>query len=335
MSALAIDIGTYSIKTLSGKSGKKVDVARAVEVANPGGLAVPTDDASSEKLAELIDSTLTDHKLPRTDLRLSLPETVVSTKIISIPVLTDAELASAIGWQAEQHIPIPPEQLSLEYQVLFRPERKQKGGQMRVLLVGTRKEIVERFVDMFVMLGVEPRLLETQIFSVIRAIQFQGGDPTTLLVHIGASNMQMAVINQGELQFVTTHLSGGKVFTRALEQGINLDAQQAEQYKRTYGLDETQFEGKVSKVLMPTVEALINEMQKAITFFINQNPKLSVKRLLLSGGSSSLPGLVQLISSKLGLEVLVAAPFSNASGEIPEANHSVWTVCMGLLMREF
>jgi len=54
----------------------------------------------------------------------------------------------------------------------------------------------------------------------------------------------------------------------------------------------------------------------------------------LSGGPTLLPGLVQHIAQEVGVEVLVAAPFSNAIGGIPEANHPTWTVCMGLMERE-
>ena len=124
------------------------------------------------------------------------------------------------------------------------------------------------------------------------------------------------------------------MLTRTLEQAVELTAQQAEQYKRTYGLDETQFQGKVSEALKPAVKVLVDEMSKAIRFFLNQHPTLAVQRVLLSGGSAQLPGLAQYIATNLGLEVLIIAPFSQASGAIPEANHPTYSVCMGLLMRE-
>jgi cell division ATPase FtsA len=51
------------------------------------------------------------------------------------------------------------------------------------------------------------------------------------------------MIDQGELQFVATSQIGGKIFTKALEQNLSLDADQSELYKRQYGLDPSQFEG--------------------------------------------------------------------------------------------
>lgn len=334
MSALALDIGTYTIKALQAKPGKNLSVERAVEAFNKLGVAVPSDEAAAQKMIELLEALLSDHKLPRLDVRLSLPETVVSTKIISLPSLSDAELASAISWQAEQYIPIPPEQLSLEYQVIFRPERGNKEDKMRVLLVGAHKEIIERYLQIFLTLGIEPKLLETQILSVLRSLAIEANEPTTLIAHLGASSTQLAIIHQGELQFVTSHMVGGQMLTQTLEKQIQLNAEQAEQYKRTYGLNPAQFEGKVRAVLLPVVNVLLGEIKKAITFFVNQHPGVTVSRVLLSGGTALLPGLVQQITDEVGAEVLLAAPFAAAQGDIPEANHPQWTVCTGLLLRE-
>ncbi len=335
MPALALDIGTYTIKAIHGSTGKEVEIKRAVEIFNSLGSAVPNNEAVAQKMIEMLEAMLTDHKLPRGEVRLSLPETVVSTKIIELPVLTDAELASAIGWQAEQYIPIPPEQLSLEYQVLYRPDNgKQTDSKMRVLLVGAHREIVESYINVFLALGIEPDILETQVLSVIRSLGIEEQDPPTLVVHMGSSSTQMAMYAASELKFVTSHMSGGQLLTQTIEKQINLDLQQSEQYKRSYGLDPQHFEGKVKAILTPIVDSLVGEMRKAMTFYTNQNPGTSVPRILLSGGAAQLPGLVQYITESLGTEVLVAAPFSTASGEIPEGNHPAWTVCMGLLMRE-
>lgn len=335
MSALAIDIGTYTIKAISGKPGKKIEIERFAEIFNPLGVSVPGDEAVTQKFIDLVESVIADNKFPRTDVRLSLPETVVSTNIIELPTLSDAELASAIGWQAEQHIPIPPDQLSLQYQVLYRPAKTKQGeGKMRVLLVGAHKGLVEKYTDVFLTLGIEPKLLETQMVSVLRALDIEAQEPPTLVVHLGASNMQLAMVYEGELRFVTSHMTGGQALTQALERQINLSNQQAEEYKRTYGLDEAQFEGKVRTALLPVIRIMVGEIRKAMIFFANKYPGVVTQRILLSGGPTLLPGLVSYITREVGVEVLVAAPFSNVTGAIPEASHPTWAVCMGLMARE-
>lgn len=334
MSALAIDIGTYTIKAVSSPPGPNLKIERVVEVFNQTGLAVPTDDTQVEQLGNLLSTVISDHKLPIKDVRLSLPESSVSTKVISIPRLSDAELASAVGWQAEQYIPIPPEELSLEYQVLYRPSKNNPNEQMRVLLIGARKPVVEKYLATFFGLGIEPKMLETQLLSVVRSLNFTMEDATTLVVHMGASSMGLCVIHQGEIAFVFNHMGGGQSLTKTLEQSLGLTAEQAEQYKREYGLNDQQFQGKIRAALMPSVQTLIQEMQKAMRFFVNQYPTATVQRVLLSGGGAQLLGLVEVVTQTLGVEVLVAAPFATAQGTLPTSNHPSYSVCTGLLMRQ-
>ncbi len=333
LNTVAFDLGSYTIKAIQAKKQKPLVVDRTIEVFNTTGLTLAVDDASTEKLSQLIATVFQDHALAKTDVRIALAENLVSTKIISIPVLTDAELASAINWQAEQHIPIPLEELSLEYQVVYRPPKGSKTDQMRVLMVGVRKSIVDKYLEIFLRNGIEPTLLETQVLAIFRSMQFTTEDSTTLVVHMGASTTDMFVVSGGELRFVYTHGSGGQILTRTIEQAVQLDAKQAEQYKRSYGIDPQQLNGKMREVLMPALQVSIMEMQKAIQFFVSQQQGEQVKRVLLSGGAAQLPGLVQLITEKLGVEVLVAAPFTGATGDIPAGNHPAFSACVGLLGR--
>jgi type IV pilus assembly protein PilM len=333
MPAVAIDIGTYTIKVVHAKPGDKPQILRTVEVFNQTGVSVPTDAGVAAKLGQEIEAIFNDHKLPRTDVRLSLPEQVVSTKVVEMPPLSDAELASAIGWQAEQHIPIPVEELALEYQVLYRPPRGDHQQKMRVLLVGVRKGLIEQFINLFIDIGIEPTHLETQIISTVRALQFTAEDPTTMVVQIGASAMEMSVIWQGELRFVFSHLNGGQLLTKTIMQAVGLDEQQAEQYKRTFGLRGDQFEGKIRTALEPSVKIFVNEILKAQQFFLNQNPGQTIQRVLLAGGTAQLPDLVEYLAGEIGLEVLVASPFATATGEIPQTNHPAFTVPVGLVMK--
>ena len=333
MPATAIDIGTYAVKVISADPGKQPNIIRTVETLNPHGIAMPIDDLQIEQVGELVNNIVFDNKIPHADIRLSLPESIVSSKVISIPPLTDAELASAINWHAEQHIPIPKEDLSLQYKVLYRPE-KSKQEQMRVLLIGTRKSLVDRFISMFIAMGIEPTLLETHVLSLLRSLDIGADEPPTMVLNIGATNMDVVVIFKGEIQFVFTHSGAGALLTKTLQQTLGLDLQQAEQYKRTYGLDPNQFEGRVRNALIPVINTLTNEIQKAQRYFASQFPQNTLSRIVITGGTSQLPGLVEYLSESLGTEILFSAPFASATGEIPQENQQTYSVCLGLLMRE-
>lgn len=334
MPATAIDIGSYAIKALVGQPGKQPVINKAAFMLNSTGLAFPEDDSQAEKIMAVLDKFIHDYKLPIEDIRLSLPEEVVATKIINLPPLSDAELASAIDWQAEQYLPIPLEEMTLEYRVLFRPTKKDKNQPMRVFLVASRKTIVERYTGMFLSLGIQPKVMETQILSIIRSLGFEPNDPATMLVHFGANNTQLAIVNQGELKLAVNQKGGGSLLTKAISQTIdNLPIEQAEQYKCEAGIKPEPYEGKIRQILLPAIESLVSEIVKTLRYYNNQNTDQAVKQIVVSGGGSQLPGLMEYLTQATDCQILAASPLAVAKGDIPTDNQSSFIVDVGLLMR--
>lgn len=334
MPALALDIGSHSIKYLVGSTKTPPELTLATELINTTGVVVPSDAASKEKYKELLATIFKDTALPKTDVRLCLPESVVSTKVVSMPLLSDAELASAVGWQAERNIPIPPDQLSLQYQVLFRPERKE-DGQMRVLLVGVRKQLVEEIVIVLNELGVEPALIDTSMLALIRSLQFNATDSPSLIVDLGANSTTISIVSHGELQFVVSSPVGGQILTNAIQKSFNLTPEQAEEYKRSFGLKADQLEGKVKQVLTPHLDEIINQMRKATQFYGQTHAEDQVTRVILAGGGALLPDLPQHITTQLGIEVMTITPFSSQTNSATaNVNPVVFGSCVGLLMRK-
>lgn len=335
--SVGIDIGTYSIKAVElKKKGASFEVVRAASVLNSVEKILPTDAKLRAALVEQMYQFFQEYHFPMNGVNVAIPESYVSTKIISMPLLTDAELASAISWQAEQYIPIPSEKLQLEYQVLYRPQKGAKEN-MRVLLVGVQKDVVEQFSTLFVEAGIEIASLETQTLALFRSVVFQQPTVPTLFVHIGASAMDFLVYKDGELAFVYTHPNGGALLTRALERTLGFEMQQAEEYKRTYGLDEQQLEGKLYQVMFPVFKSFVSEIQKAMQYFANAHPGSPVKRVVCSGGTALLPNFIPLLAQSLGQEVSLFSPFGNMTMgntvKIQEGDMATYSVAVGLAMR--
>lgn len=334
MSITALDIGSHSIKIVVAKDNKGQIINKAIEIPNKIGLVAPKNDQEVLQFSEMISNLFHDYKLDQNDVRLSLPEYLVTSKVIEIPFLNDAELASAIGWQAEQSIPIPKNDLILQYQVLQKPEKKTANTTMKVLLVGSKKSVVEKINNIFLNIGIEATLLETQMFSVIRSLDIQSNDPETIILQMGASGNDIAAIANGMFEFVFNSKTGSSLVNSAIAQSFNLDNKQAEEYKINYGLDQTQMEGKLNQVISPIIDNLIIDLQKAIRFFTQIHPDQKIKRIVLSGGPAAMKGLTEKISQALSVEVLQVAPFAKAKGQIPEKNQLSYSVCMGLIARK-
>ena len=336
MTTTALDIGTYSIKAIIGSSGKQPKINQVLEVLNRSNIAVPNDEKTQMELFKTLEAFFNDYKLPTQDVRLALPDSVVSTKIIEIPSLSDAELASAIDWQAEQNLPIPADDLSLEYEVIFRPKKGSDKKKMKVLLVGVRKSLLEKYVVVFENLGIELSLMEPNMLALIRSLQFEVGDGETMIVDWGASGVSIAVMSGVELEFITYKLGGGFLLTRAIEKSLGLDVNQAEEYKRSFGLDEHQFEGKLRQALLPVVMEVVAQIKRSLQFYNSSHPQKQIKRLVLAGGTANLLGLIPLLTSELGVEVLLISPWDVAKAknvDLTQVNPVVMGVVTGLMMK--
>ncbi len=332
-SITTIDIGSFSAKVVKSiKKGKK-QVVDVLEVPNTLGFSVPSSDGQVERLRDFLKQLIDKHKIAHNNIRLALPETVVSTQVISIPYLTDGELASSISWQAEQYIPVPKNELSLEYKVLYRPDRNERNGMMRVLLVGTRKVILNNFINSFTAIGLEPTILETQSLALVRAAKIQKDDPATLIVHIGANNMILIIVNKGEIRLVVNQPSGGEMITKTLITNFGLTRENAENYKIKYGMLKENFEGKMFNAIVPMVNITINQIKNTLTFFSSQNKDVSIGRLMLSGGGGHLLGFQEFLVEALGLEIIAINTFDGVENNIVNNNPMAFAVNMGLLLR--
>lgn len=305
---LGLDIGSYAVKAVVGHmKGEQLQVENAIEVANPIGVVQPTDPAQRQKLQETITSLFRDYKLPMAGVRVSLAESVVSSRIVTMPLLSDAELASAIQWQVEQHIPIPLEELQYEYTVVRRSEKKEEARTMDVLMVGVQKDYINGFTDMLLNAGIDVIDMETDTLSAVRALSpLVSNTENVLLIQLGASSATLALLRQGTLAMIHTLPLGGFIFTRSIEQKVGLDAVRAEEYKRAYGMKPQELEGKVREALQPVLQAFVAEVQKAVRFFGSEHPGEAVQRVFMSGGSLYLPDLLPYLTEALALEVVPA-----------------------------
>ena len=309
--AIGVDLGTYAIKCVEvQRVGSNLQVVKAVSVPNPVGTVIPAQQKDRDTLIATLKQIFKEYKFPPQNIRIGLPESLVSTKIISIPSLSDAELASAIGWQAEQYIPIPAEDLQLEYQVLYRPPKQHVSELMRVLLLGTSKKTVAAFSSIYADAQLEVVSMETQMLALYRLMSMDTANTTTLVVLFGASSMDMLTVHNKELAFVYSSPNAGTVLSRAVERTLGLDASQSESYKRTYGLDPAQLEGKVAQALAPVFQASLVEIQKAMQYFAGSHQGSVIKRIMFAGGSASLSNLIPTVAQAIPAEVTLLNPFA-------------------------
>jgi type IV pilus assembly protein PilM len=332
---IGIDIGSYAIKMARISRGMSGGELQQLGVAyNPVGQFLPADQVTFQKLAETLKQFAAEQHFKGRPVTLALPESLAYTSVINMPFLSEAELASSIHWEAEQHIPVPIDEINLEYEILYKPRKDEMGEKMRVLLVGARKDVIERLVNLFHLAGLEIVGLETVLLGVYRALTpVLQGEGAVVVVHIGALTTDILISQNGELVLTYTVQTGGLALTRALEKGLELPATQAEEYKRTYGLDQAQLEGRVRQVLLPVLNILVAEIRKAMQYYQTGHMLSPIRQMIISGGSAYLPGLTTYLAETFTFEVVMANPLdmvkAKSSVKLPQ-DSAAFTAAIGL-----
>ncbi len=333
----AIDIGSYEVKF--GEASFKKDsliIEKLGSVYNPTGSYLPDKDEHLTMLASAIKQAFKEYKIKPKNLWACLPESLAYTNIISMPQLSDAELASSVHWEAEQHIPVPVDDLHLEYEVLYRPPKKNVGEKMKVLLVGAKKTDVSRLVDLMHLAGLELIGLETCLLSIYRVLASMfGNSGAYVVVHMGALSTDILIVENGGIMLAYSAQTGGLALTKAIQHGLNLTPSQAEEYKRAYGMDPNQLEGKLRGSLEGVLKLVVAEVRKAIQYYQSSKMMSPIQGMVVSGGSAYLPGINTYLAQIFGVEVVTANPFSfvdvakldNASSLLA----AIYTPTIGLL----
>jgi type IV pilus assembly protein PilM len=330
--SVAVDLGTGFIKVVV--TDKKGAIAQTVVAPNNLDYSVPLKPNQIDALSALLKQVFDEHKLPRRNLRLAMPERLVSTQVIEIPTLTDSELASSITWQAQQYIPIPKEDLALNYEVLYRPDKKDPmATNMRVLLVGISQTNVNNLVATYTKAGLETTVLETESIATIRHVPPTQGDASCMVINFGSSGMDLAIIRNNELSMVISHQTGSSMITKALISAFNLPADKAEEYKHSYGIDPQYVEGKVAAAIVPVAQMIINNIKNTMSFYNSKNSLQTISRIYLCGGGALMPGFLELLVANLNLEVVPLDIFANLTGALPAKDQALFPVAAGLTKR--
>jgi len=131
-----------------------------------------------------------------------------------------------------------------------------------------------------------------------------------------------------------SHQTGSTMITRALMNSFNLTFEKAEEYKKAYGLDARQAEGKIAQAIVPIIQTILGDLKNTLTFYNQKNPVNPIGRIFLGGGGSLMPGFPELLATNLNLEIIPLDVFAGLTGEIPTTGQLAFSVAAGLAKRK-
>ena len=340
-SVLGLDLGEHTFRGVEIERNKKgVFLTHSGVYDNPK-LSFDSEERSAEKeYIHAIKDFVKESGFTTTKVILSLNEKEIFMSVISVPQMNDKELKSSITFEAEQYIPLPLKDVNLSYQKLDIPSND--AGRINVQLVAAKKDVIQKYIQTVKEAKLTPVGVEPEAMSIARSLSEPENSSATLILHLGYKQSLIIIALKGYVVFTRTLSVGGDAMTRALEQSLNLDYIQAEEYKKVYGLNQDQAEGRIYNILKPMFDGITAEIGRSQVFFTTHHPGVSINKVLLSGGAALMPGLLLYMANNLSLEVELANPFAKLDFSKEVQNKKDWhiengpqfTVPIGLALKE-
>lgn len=345
--SLGVDIGTTSIKIVEADRGKQLPRVlnySLLETKNSFSRPNVAFQTSSLKLfeqetTELLKEMVKKMKPKTTRAAASLPGFVAFTTVLNFPAMTDSEMQKTIAYQAKQYIPLPVSEVAMEPIKLGEYEDEKGFKFEQILLVTVPLEQIRKYQHMFKAAGLSLGALEIEGMSLARSIV--GTDPTpTVIVDIGSRSTAILFVEKGQLKFTAQSDFAGASLTQAVSSSLNINPLRAEELKRERGIAGTGPNYELSTIMMPFVDAIINEVKRAQFNYQSQFPAApNIERAILSGGGANLLGIERYMGQQFGFPAVKASPLTRFeyNPNLEPVSHELnplLAVSLGLTLRE-
>lgn len=236
---------------------------------------------------------------------IAIPSSRTFSRAIKLPALPDKEIADAVRLEAEQYIPIPIDDLYLDYSVM-----QKTAKEIELFAVAAPKHIVDSYISLVHLLGLEPVAIETSIDAVTRLFaQTDYSHVPTVLVDFGSASADITIVDENIIATGTVG-GGGDNFTARISDQLGVTRQEAHVIKTKYGLNFSKKQSEISKALDPLLDQLFKEIRRMIRYYQERyGSEHRISQVVLIGGSANVPGLSDRMTDVLRLPVRNSNPW--------------------------
>jgi type IV pilus assembly protein PilM len=346
-SYVAVDIGTTSIKAVELKQGNKAPLILNYGLLESSGYLARANQAlqtSSLKIfetdvIELLKALMRQMGVRTANAVASLPPFSAFTTILDFPPMDKSEIEKAMVYQAKQYVPLPLSEVALDWLTVGEYNDDKGFTHQKIMLISVPKEQIEKYQRIFKAAGLSLKALEIETLSLARTL---GDDPTpTLVIDIGSRSTNIVFMENGRITFSGQSDFGGASLTQAVASGLGINPLRAEELKREKGIVGTGANYELSTIMLPFLDAILNEVKKVEFVYMQQLPMArKPERIVLAGGGANLLGLEKYFEREFGVPVVKIAPFLKFDRPpemepfVPELN-PVMAVSLGLAMKVF
>jgi type IV pilus assembly protein PilM len=308
---VGLDIGSSSIKVVElSETNRGYQLVHCAMAPIPPEAIVDGSLMDSVVIVDTIRDLIKGFKIKTKEVVTSVSGHSVIVKKISLPVITEDELAESIQWEAERYIPFDASDVNIDFQILGANE--ESNELMDVVLVAAKKDIINDYLSVLLEAGLTPVIIDIDAFALENMYQanysMKMGEIIGL-VDIGANVMNINIMNDGVSAFTRDVFKGGSSITEEIQKHLHVDHEEAEGLKVGSKIDDNK-QSAIRNILKTASDDFASEVAQSMDYFqktFNQN----LDKLFISGGCSKIEGLSKVIEAQINVPVEVIDPFQN------------------------
>lgn len=341
---IGIDIGAHNVKgVLLSKSSNGYKVEAIAKLPIPKGAVVDNVIQDVEAVASVI--TKLRKKFPKTVKQVAAAVSgsgVISKTVYLNAVQNDEELESQIEIEAENLIPYPLDEVSIDFEVMGKNENDM--NKVDVLLIASRTELVQARVSAIESADFETKVMDVDGYALGRAYELvsyqfdeEFKEEAVALVDIGATTLTLAVVIDGETVFIKEQAFGGEQYTQSIAAYYNMEYAEAEAAK----LNDELPRNYVFEVLAPFQTAMIQLIRRTLQMYSTSKNGKEISQILISGGCAEIPTIDTVLAEELNIPTSLAKPFSQSevhkdiNFDALNKEASMYMIASGLALRSF
>lgn len=233
-----------------------------------------------------------------------------------VPGDSKAAWRTAVEAHIDEYVPLPPAETVFD---IARTDGK--DGQTHVVGIAYATRLVEESLAALDAAGVVPSAVESETFSLARALLRPGDADTVLVIDVGRTTTKLLIVEQRMPRFATTLDIGGHALTLAVQKYFNVTEEEAKRVKAERGLVGGPGNEEYVAAMLSTVSAIREEISRRLAYWqarAGESGHAPVSRALLVGGNATVRGLPEYLESNLGIPVALGDVFTNF------ASRDVW-----------
>ncbi len=340
---MGLDIGSSSIRLLQlSRHGSSYRVDHFAIEPLPSGVIVEKSVQDIEAISEAIRSAVRNSGSNSKYCAVAVSGSAVFTKTISLPAnLADADIESQVQIEANQYIPYPLDEISLDFEVLGPSPRN--ADMVDILLAASKNENVESRQDALESLGLRARVVDVESFAIANAFELirerEGirSSETVGIFDVGSDLSSLLVLRNGRVVYTRDHPFGGNQLTEEIMRRYDMTAEQATFFTR----DEPGPEHFEDEVLEPFMLNVVHQISRALQFYSSSAEFSNIRTIFLAGSMAGIKGLASIVEQELGIKTAVADPVTgldvapSVAVQALKRNAPNLMVAMGLALRGF